>query len=243
MNGFFQKLTAVATAVFIASAAPAVAITVDINGPSAGGYGIARVTAPSIGFNADGVYAGGYSATDTTPAPNNVLGDFVAFCLDLAAWIGKGQGYDFKVTATPFSNSVDLIANGGLQRIQAIFDANYSESVATDSIKTSAAFQLALWNAVYDDDWTVTGLAGDGFNATDRYYGVNGMINQANDYLLAAQNYNGPKKWRLSFLESTATPRYQNLVTVAPVPLPAAGLMLMGALAGFGLLRRRRAIA
>ncbi len=240
MKVFFQKVAAAATAVTIASAVPALAITVDLNGPAAGGYKEVQVDVPDVWSHTAHVDAGAYSMTDVTPG-NNVLGDFVAFCLDLAAWIGHGQGYEFKVTDTPFSNSVDLIANGALQRIQSIFDANYSESVATDSRKTSAAFQVALWNAVYDDDWTVTGADGDGFNAAGKWGGVNGVINQANDYLLAAQNYTGPQKWRLSFLESTAAPRYQNLVTVAPVPLPAAGLMLMGALAGFGLLRRRRA--
>ncbi|MEM6656526.1 MAG: VPLPA-CTERM sorting domain-containing protein [Pseudomonadota bacterium] len=244
MRVFFQKMAAAAVVATFVGTVPAAAITVDLNGSAAGGYKEVRVTAPSIDFDYDLVDAGAYTMSDVTPGSGNVLGDFVAFCLDLAAWIGKGEGYDFKVTNTPFSNTgIDLIANGGLQRIQAIFDANYSPEVATDSKKTSAAFQVALWNAVYDDDWTVTGADGDGFNAASRRGGVNGVISQANDYLLAAQNYDGPQKWRLSFLESTANPRYQNLVAVAPVPLPAAGLMLLGALAGFGVLRRRKATA
>ena len=244
MKVFLQKVAVAVTAVTIAVAVPATAATLNLNGPAAGGYKKVKVTAPSIGYHDTRVNAGAYDMTETTPALNNVLGDFVAFCLDLAAWIGTGTGYDYKITKTPFSNSVDLISNGGLQRIQAIFDANYSQSVAVDNRTTSAAFQVALWNAVYDDDWTVTGAVGDGFNAVGKYGGVNGVITQANAYLAAAQSYAGDKKWRLSFLESTAQPyRYQNLVAVAPVPLPAAGFMLLGALAGFGLLRRRRSTA
>lgn len=238
MKVFFQKIAVAATAVAIAVVAPATAATLNLNGAAAGGYKEVRVNAPDVWSHTARVDAGAYDMTDVTPAPNNVLGNFVAFCLDLAAWIGKGEGYEYKITDTPFSNSVDLIANGGVQRIQAIFDASYSEAVATDSKKTSAAFQVALWNAVYDDDWTVSG--GTGFTAS----GKHGVISQANAYLAAAENYTGDKKWRLSFLESTKQPhRYQNLVTVAPVPLPAAGFMLLGALAGFGLLRRRSTAA
>ncbi|CUH49057.1 VPLPA-CTERM sorting domain-containing protein [Ruegeria atlantica] len=239
MKVFFRKIAVAAAVVVVTAAIPATAATVDLNGSAAGRYKRVKVTAPSIRYDKVRVNAGAYDMTDVTPAPDNVLGDFVAFCLDLAAWIGRGTGYEYKVTDTPFSNSVDLISNGGVQRIQAIFDANYSNAVATESKLTSAAFQVALWNAVYDDDWSAT--SGSGFSAKSRSSGV---IDQANAYLAAAQNYTGDKKWRLSFLESTAQPyRYQNLVAVAPVPLPAAGFMLLGALAGFGLLRRRRSIA
>lgn len=59
---------------------------------------------------------------------------------------------------------------------------------------------------------------------------------------MAAKTYNKPRVWNLTFLESQDTPTRQNLVTVTPVPVPAAaGLMLLalGGLAAVG--RRRRA--
>ncbi len=234
----FNKILAAAAIAVTMAGGAASALTVSMNGSAAGGYEQLKITAPDAGKDGDRVNAGAFSMTDTTAAPDNVLGDFIAFCLDLGAWISKGGGYNYDVTDTPFSNSLDLVANGAVDRIQAIFDANYSNAVATDNRVTSAGFQVALWNAVYDDDWTVSG--GTGFSA----YGNDSVTNQANAYLAAAQTYAGGKKWTLSYLESTDTdPRHQNLVTAAPVPLPAAGLMLLGALAGLGTMRRRRKAA
>jgi len=226
--------TAIAT---IMAAGGASALTLKPTGFSGGSQGIS-VTSPTKSVN-----AGGFDVTDTS----GVLGSFIAFCLDLEATISFGNTYNYEVTNTPFSNSVDLIANGGIGRIQAIFDANYSTSVATDSSLTSAGFQVALWNAVYDDDWSVTN--GDGnFYATSNA----NVTAKANEYLIAAQNYEGSKFWNLSYLQSTDQPRHQNLVTAAPVPrqetpapvpLPAAGLLLLGALGGLAAAQRRRTAA
>ena len=173
------------------------------------------------------------------------LDALTVFCLDLLAVIRGGVTYGYEVTDTPFTNGgVDLSENGGVDRIQKIFDSSYE--TALDSSVTSAGFQVALWNAVYDDDWSVTAGAGD-------FYQTGGnadALNEANRVLSVADLYGGGKKWDLSFLESTETPiRSQNLVTASPalnnedpspVPLPAAGVMLLTALGGLMIGRRRK---
>ncbi|MBK0326325.1 VPLPA-CTERM sorting domain-containing protein [Rhodobacteraceae bacterium F11138] len=177
--------------------------------------------------------AGGFNMSET--GTSNSL---VAFCLDLIGQVYTGVTYEYTATATPFSNSVDLVANGGMNRIQKLFDSGFD--TALTSADKSAGFQVALWNAVYDDDWTVND--GD-FTQSN----AGGVKTAANEFLEIAQGYTGPNVWDLTYLEGQGfnnnNTRSQNLVTaeLAPVPLPAAGLMLVTALGGLFAARRRKA--
>ena len=235
-----MKITRLAAATAVAAlmvAGAASANTLKINNWSAGSgesvnFGSTNAAAGSAPRT---VNAGAFNVTDTNPG---TLGSFIAFCLDLAATVQFGQSYPYNVTTTPFSNSIDLVASGAVDRLQAIFDSSYSTTVATASSVTSAGFQLALWNAVYDTDWSVTQNAGAFWSNSNA-----NVTAQANAYLTAASTYSDPQKWNLTYLESTSSPRHQNLVTASPVPLPAAGLMLLGALGGLVGLRRRRKAA
>ena len=199
-------------------------------------------------------WANGYQNVNVqTPVLNNPAGafkmkdtatqsSFVVFCLDIIGKIYSGKTYNYKTTSTPFANSVDLIANGGVGRVQALFDSGY-DTALTSSV-SSAGFQVALWNAVYDTDWSVNNGAGTFYQTSSN----NGVRAAANAFLAAAQTYADPQKWNLTYLEgyNNTNPdgsRAQNLVTMAPVPLPAAGLMLLGALGGLVGLRRRRKAA
>ena len=225
-----MKITRLAAATAVAalmSASAASALTLTPTGFSGGSQSVS-VTAPTK----NGLSAGGFNVTsDGTPS------SLIAFCLDIVSTISFGNSYQYTETATPFTgNSQGSIASA-MSRIQALYDAVYDNSVATASSLTSAGFQLALWNAVYDNDWTV---ASGSFKASNN----TSVTAQANAYLLAASTYGGAQNWDLTYLESTDTnPRHQNLVTASPVPLPAAGLMLLGALGGLVGLRRRRKAA
>ena len=112
-----------------------------------------------------------------------------------------------------------------------MFDANYG-SVDLGNSTEAAAFQMALWNALYDVDLLVGAGA---FSVTSLTAGATA---QADAYLLAAASYAGGQRYSMTFLESLSGG--QNLVTVAPIPLPATALLLVGALGGLGALRRRR---
>lgn len=174
---------------------------------------------------------------------------FAVFCLDLLASVYSGQSYGYVETDTPFTNGgVDLTAvdagSGltGIDRIQKLFDSGFS--TALSNVVNSAAFQMALWNAVYDVDWSVgddaSGTNGGVFYQTDT--SNEDVRAAANAYLSAALAYTGGQNFALSFLQSTETPtRSQNLVSVSAMPIPAAGLMLLTAFGGLVVARRRKA--
>jgi len=235
----FLKSAALAGAMALASAA-ASAATVSLTYNGGTSTGTAKITAAPLGVPPVGVTptlstpwhvgAYGFNMTDSTLGG---LGSFVAWCLDISHYLGTSGPQAYQTTTMPFSSRP---VNVG--RVQRVFDANYASVISSDAtqMKTAAAgFQVALWNALYDTDW----LAGSGNFAVQ----AGTTSTRADAYLLAASAFGGPRAYNLTFLESTGTPIRQHLGTATPVPLPAAGLLLLAALGGLGLARRRRKAA
>ncbi|MEO1557714.1 MAG: VPLPA-CTERM sorting domain-containing protein [Pseudomonadota bacterium] len=229
---FFTKTVRIATAGAFAAlmtAASASAMTLTYDG-SVVGFKKVNVTEVSNAVN-----AGAYKMKDTTS-----MDSFIVFCLDLLASVYNNVDYGYTATNTPFSNSEDLSVAGaggltGVDRIQRLFDSGYDTALTSKT--NSAGFQVALWNAVYDDDWSVANSAGTFYQTASN----GGVRDAANAFLSDASTYTGGQKYALTFLESTETPnRSQNLVTVSAVPVPAAGLMLLTALGGMVVARRRK---
>ena len=221
-----MKIALSAAALFAAQAASATTLNLTYVEAANGFAAVDIDAAPiSVAGGQTSVPAGGFVMNDATGG----FGDFLAWCLDLGAFLGTSGSHEYTTSATPFSNSFGL-DSAGIARVSSIFNANFGAAV-TATTDASAAFQVALWEVVYDDDMNIgTGA----FQASSS----GNVETLAAGYLAAAANYAGPNLFDVTYLESTAADRAQNIVTVSAVPLPAAGLMLGFAVAGLGAARR-----
>ncbi len=228
----FAATTAVAALISTTAWAGTIS-TLEYNGSAAGYRTVTLDAVPvPVANNLTNVSAGGFDMNDTTGGQGS---SFIAWCLDLGAFLGTSGSHDYMHTSNPFQNGGVNLMEAGIARIQALFNANYGNPDVTSDRDTSAGFQLALWELVYDTDYDIETGA---FQAS----ASDAVENIAGEFLTAAQTYIGGDRWRLTFLESQGqgAARKQNLVTVSPVPLPASGIMLIAAVGGLVAARKRR---
>lgn len=241
MGSTFLKGTAVAAALALGAGA-ASATTINPQNTSGtinaifdgGGFEHVRVRE---GTTERRVRAGGFRVEEES------VGDFIAWCAKLAATLSLPSDYtkrtlEAAISDTQIVNRIHALFNFALPTL----DVSNSAAGKADS----AAFQMALWNILYDDNFTVDDIAGSGF----AYVGGSGVAEdakaRANEFLAAVQqNENSDTRYyTLTFWEA-ATDKYgqplsQDLISAAPIPLPAAAWMLIAALGAAAAVSRRR---
>ncbi|RAP41889.1 hypothetical protein BYZ73_08020 [Rhodovulum viride] len=208
----------------------------------AAGLGTAQASTLTLDYTgqtpgAKTVYYSFYGRSDSASAGQfafDVAGQsdpLLAWCVDLTHALSQ--------TATGYTTGASLFGSTVLTNLDRLFTQHYADVV--DAV-SSAAFQVAIWEVVYDSDSLNLGrgafrLSGWTDNRVER---------KAADFLALTDETGG---YQLDFLKSTSWWRpSQSLVTAvatpdpAPVPLPAPVLMLgSGLLALLGLSRRRKA--
>ncbi len=238
MNFLKSMCAAVALAAF---AAPASAALVDVTAQNSG-----SVFKDAAGNNA--WYIGTSFEVATAPTPttrNNIAAgvfrmtgddgvnpvfDFLAFCLQPLEWLSIPKTYDMSsgLSAQVIDN-LNALAGNAFGLVQ---DSN-----------SAAAFQMAVWEIANE-----TG----GYDIRDGYFKITGGTTASNNAEDLANTWLGniaSNTWQAngaSFMILSA-PGTQDLLTNLPggnlgsVPIPASGLLLLGALAGGGAMARRKA--
>jgi hypothetical protein len=222
------SLTASTAAALLAFAFPVAASTVTQQASDVfNGNGSAGATITYNG-SSRGVQAGGF-ALDSA----DLGGNFVGWCLDILHNLTLASNYE--VTTQPFLGV--LIPDSVLDNIEALFNTAYAGLTLSDDGQ-SAGFQLALWELLYETDTQFDVTQGI-FHASSS----TAAINAATGFLAGL---GGPVtgNYNLTYLQSAdRRVRSQNLVSASAVPLPAAGLLLLAAIGGLGVTRRRKGIA
>lgn len=205
-----------------AGGASATTATLDFQGFAAGSTNV-HYSVKGSGFaESGGAAAGAFEFRN-----EDSLETFVAWCIDILTNLNQGD--------VVYDMHASLLDGDQLGRLQKVFDANYVTDTA-DSGLNSAAFQVAVWDSIYDDDFDAGafGSAEAGFMLTS----PSTVISKANEYLLAAASYAGPRRWTLTQYDDVS-PVSQDLVTVAPIPLPFGALLIGSAFLGAGAVSAR----
>jgi hypothetical protein len=153
------------------------------------------------------------------------VGSFATYCIELTQGLGNPPigNYSFG----PYSN--DLISR--LVDVSGFYGSNPSAN-QVDTTTEKAAFQLAIWEALYDG---VPGsLAGGNFSVVSA---PGAVVSQANAYLAAAGALT-PGSYPTNTLQAFTNPQRQDLVT--SVPEPSTYALMFAGLAGMAFVARRR---
>jgi len=187
----------------------------------------------------ESVYAGIFKWQGVAANPEPQRGTFYSFCIDIKDHVNIGSTYTYEVrdlNLAPISNGtgsgINSDLDGGMAAtkahlIQKLWAAKYA---LINSNTAAAAFQLAVWNIVYEtqQDWTVS----SGKFSVDSCTSAN----MANLWLSDLHNGGLTDETHLMAISSE---RYQDQVVVG-APVPAAvwsGLALLGMV---GAMRVRR---
>ncbi len=168
-----------------------------------------------------------WTRTDT-PGPGvdfTIPNNFNTYCVDLAQYVSANTNYTYNVV-TPAAHGFTANQETLLSRLWATQFSN------VDTANESAAFQVAVWEIVYDTNATLTSGTFVLNNASAVATLAQGWLNTITD---ANFSFNGTLP-QISVLESSTA---QDQITVLPSNVPAAGTGVLG-LAGLGLLAKRQ---
>ncbi|ABD55603.1 VPLPA-CTERM sorting domain-containing protein [Jannaschia sp. CCS1] len=223
-----KSLSAALVAVALTAAAPATAtpVNLDFQGSAAGGSQV----------------AGGPFNTATTEVGNpSAMESFIAWCIEITQFVGDGvyeRTTDFADTGPAVGgNSGPGVSFDEQQSLSQLFTQNIG-SIGTSEVNT--AFQMAIWEIIYDSsDASNYDLSAGNYDTGDSGNPSTASILLADSMLM---NLSGPAAYNITYYTSG---NRQDLITgqLAPVPLPAGVVLLLGGLGAFGVMRRRQKTA
>jgi PEP-CTERM motif len=163
--------------------------------------------------------------------------DFVTYCTDIY------EHFHWNTTYTNYFVAPNGSTHGFTSAQATLLGKLYTVADAlVDTADEAAAFQLAIWEALYDSSPEVSDVTGRG---TFYVQGGGNLDHQtlANQWLAQAGAL-GSSHFNVVRLASVDAPRMndgrQDFILVSKVPEPATPALMLAGLAGLGLLARRR---
>jgi len=234
-----RKNIAIALAATATAATAAAADTIDVKFTGTGRGGVAKI-------NIDGsnktVFAGQlhHTLSSGTGDGANLEGDFLTFCADLTQYVTSStETYDVTdIESLPDAPEFAGMGPDAAQAIAEIYQAAGGDQLAADADNALAmAFQLAVWEIVYDFD-EAEGAASLDFDEGDfRVKKIkNGLASSVNDFVddLFAAVGSGASAPGLYGLASNSS---QDQIVMVPLPAPA--ILAATGLLGIAAVRRR----
>lgn len=166
----------------------------------------------------------------TTDSSSSVA-DFVGWCVQLEQVFSNNKTY---------VETTSLLPQYKFDRLDALVNGAYG-NVDLGNKYQVAGFQSAVWESIYEDENVALNISTGDFHLTAASTSNQTQaMSFAAAFLDDAANWDGVTRYDWSHNTSAAS---QDLIAIAPVPIPAAGLLAAAAFAGLGLMGRRRKAA
>ena len=217
----------VVSGMFIATPGAAIPFTVTAWAPAGGaGVSISKTDAPTQNYNGSG---GGFLMTNTTPGS---VESFVSWCVDIFQYIPGSTPGEYSLDAGGLT--VNSASRNDLGRLATMF-LSAATTPGAGSGNNAAAFQLAIWEILYERNTPSYNLASGSFFSNAALSAphtiAQGWLNQVNNPSNSANAYS---------LNVYTSRGFQDQITFTNVPEPATlGLLGLG-LIGIGWARRSR---
>lgn len=224
-------LLPLSVAVGVSDVARAASVTAELTG-------LTPYVFPTMYLQGEGDITGGTGAIGWQGQSGNALGltsSFNTFCIDLVQDIYFGSTYTFDVMGIANAPQPGAYPPGGpitgmgatkASELNTLYAEQFDNLTTDDELE---AFQLAIWNIVYDTDASVSSGAGS-------FYIVSGFDsntkNLASSYLAAATNLSDQKVFDGTLVALVGEDGAQDQIYASQVPLPRTilgGGILLGA--------------
>lgn len=216
------------SSVFVALPTAAIPFTVTAWAPAGGaGVSISKTDAPTRDYNGSG---GGFVMTNTTPGS---VDSFVSWCVDIFQYIPGSTPGEYSLDAGGLT--LNSASRNDLGRLATMF-LSAATTPGAGSGNNAAAFQLAIWEILYERNTPSYNLASGSFFSNAALSAphtiAQGWLNQVNNPSNSANTYS---------LNVYTSQGFQDQITFQNVPEPTTlGLLGIG-LIGIGWARRRAA--